>query len=306
MSAQPKILLASGIGDIYWVMVKMESFLKEHGLGKPLIYTWEGANPGKERSSGYIKRIPFVEYGGTHDEGVDDVFYIGYRDSEWKAENYKQYDFFICPNGVLREGHSLESHGMEKYETNWHFDLKPLNEPISYESLGRYVIAYLSEESLYKDYWLKPLTEDGIYRALRTISERLKCKVVLVGKHWDNGISTRMATIDTMYSWQNDCEECIVNMTNTTDIDHFFALIEQSLGMWGFPSGATIKSVYFKKPTYMIWSKHGFNSPGFYTHLVAPEAYKSYYDFGVVEEDDMETFVDGFINLVNENTQKTA
>ena len=128
-----KILVCPGIGDIYWVLVKLEAFLKERGIEKPKLFTWEGAHPERERSSGYIKRVPFVEYGGTYPGPTTKLFQKQYiYGNEWLFEDFKaqpnpafQFDLVFIVNGLLRNGYSLECAGLGELETNGHLDLSP-------------------------------------------------------------------------------------------------------------------------------------------------------------------------------------
>jgi len=283
-----KILVCPGIGDIYWVLVKLEAFLKERGIEKPKLFTWEGAHPERERSSGYIKRVPFVEYGGTYPGPTTKLFQKQYiYGNEWLFEDFKaqpnpafQFDLVFIVNGLLRNGYSLECAGLGEYETNWHFDLTPCEEEDYREILGGdYLIGYFSEEGMYQTHWLPQMPAEECYEVMKKINQITGLPFVLVGREWDLGITGKLMKLD---SQENGGIGCLKNLASETNIDQFFALMKQSKGMFGFPSGATIKSTFFKKPTFMMWSRY-FPEEGFYHHCVNPESFGDWYDYELVE-----------------------
>lgn len=297
----PSVLVSPGIGDIYWVLVKLKSLIEHENLKDVDVFTWEGVNPGRERSSGYIKRVPFVNYGGTYDEKPSPAFGRAYKGCESVVAPYDKFDYFMCPNGLLVNGHDWTRTFLADYETQWQFELTEVDEPDYKQEFGRYVVSHVSSEALYKQYWLDILTPKEIYKCFRGIADRLNAKIILTGMAWDDSINQQLSFLDTAYAQQNDVPEILHNKSKETDIDQFFALLKQSVGVIGFPSGATIKSVFFKKPTMMIWSRRCFAFSGFYSNLVNPEAEGSWYDWSIVEEDTSNAMVDKFVNLVLDN-----
>jgi len=294
-----KILIAPGMGDIYWVFVKLKTMLEQQGIEKADVYLWEGAHPSRSgRSVDYVKRVPFVEYAGSYDEPPDQAFAECYQGLTTIIADYEQFDFFMCPNGVMRRGHDWLNAFLPEYEAQWQFELTSVEEP-DYRSLyGDYIVSHISEESIYRRYWLDILTDETIYTMYRTISHRLGVKVVLTGREWDNGINNRLMFLDAAHSMANESDSIFVDLSGQTSIDQFFALIKQSKGVFGVPSGATIKSVYFKKPTFMVWSKRCFEKSGFYSSLVNPESHKKWYNWGVVEDTPPDQLAQSFCNLV--------
>ena len=58
------ILVPPGIGDIYWVMVKLQSFLRERQITVPPNVHIVSLDSAKDRSADYVRMVPFVRGAG--------------------------------------------------------------------------------------------------------------------------------------------------------------------------------------------------------------------------------------------------
>ena len=66
-----KILTIPGIGDIHWVMLKLESWIAKNCPGEiPEVHVWNF--DGRPRSEDFVKRIPFVKFGGYFNTKIED------------------------------------------------------------------------------------------------------------------------------------------------------------------------------------------------------------------------------------------
>ena len=104
-----KILVIPGIGDIHWVLLKMESFIKKNCKGEiPEVWVWNF--DGRPRSGEYIERIPFVKFGGYLNKPMDMDKYR-FEESYMRGDpaysiipKFHGFDYYMCFNGMLRVG----------------------------------------------------------------------------------------------------------------------------------------------------------------------------------------------------------
>lgn len=284
------ILVLPGMGDIYWVFVKLQSFLKKHNITAE-IYTWEIQPHKLDRSKPYIERVPFVTYGGSvniptqNNQCFNDIYF----GTTWKRENFREFDYVLSMNGILRNGYDLNSFGLDEYESDWYFPLTSSTDEIkmreSVKSYGDYIVAYFADDGMYGSTWLKYLPIQKIQYILDTLNERTGCKIVLSGGVWDTEFSN------------NFVGDYIINLTGTTNMDQLFGLIQESKGMIGWAGGNTIKSVYFKKPTVIIWSEY-FKNHGFYSNSVPPDSINNWHEIMVVENNTAKEIVDSMIRVM--------
>ncbi len=271
---RPRILVPPGIGDIYWIMVKMRGFLKAHGLGLPEI--WIDAPDDKKRSLGFVHKIPFVATGGYHEtvippdtplagweartgtKATDPVRREAYKkDGRHAFPNVEGFDWFLSWNGSMNVGRRLED---TEYETDWDIPFFVSIEETQFgerfEVDGPYIIACFFSSRMYRK-WLDELPAPEIYEMLSTIHDNTGMRIVLTGAAWDqssliNGALLRM----------DEKHGRLVNMIGKTTLDEYFGLLRSSSGCIGFPAGNTMMGPALGKPTVLIWN--GFFPPGFH------------------------------------------
>ena len=290
---QKRILALPGMGDLYWLFTKMESFIEHEQLAEPpLIYTWELQPHKRSRSKDYINRVPFVEYGGEYDSPTDASFDSLYFGKEWKIAPYKGFDYFLSMNGILRNGISLETGNLGKLKTNWFFELAPTQgSSTDYTKIfGRYILAYFTAGEMYNT-WLKSLSLQQIYQLLSVIAKETSRIIVLTGSHWDTATAKQLLAMDV--------NNCLRDATGTTNIDQFFNLVEQADGMIGWAAGNTIMSARLRKPTLIIWSKY-FTNEGFFRNCVPPQHEHKWHDIAVVERDSVNMITQKMITLIQQ------
>ena len=268
-----KILVLPGMGDIYWVMTKMQSFIEKEGIDIPEIWIWNFDN--RPRSEDYVRRIPFVEFGGYWDHPVvEPEFSDSYHYNTWLVENFEGFDYYISMNGVLVMGDKISnSYGLDKYETDWYF---PFFTPKSEEAAGRkfkekydrYIVAYFSELGMFGA-WVKHFKPVRCWAMLKKIAEQLDAKVILTGCEWDRPFNDEIKAFDK--------DDRFIDMIGETSIDEFYGLIKNSLGVIGWCGGNTIKTTSFHVPTVMFWSKLRFPEQKFYTNCVPPNCVNKWY-----------------------------
>lgn len=291
--SQPRILTLPGMGDLYWVFTKLESFLEKEGITeKPLIYTWEIQSHKRSRSKDYIKRVPFVEYGGEYIQPDTNVpaFKDLYFGTKWKIAPYEGFDYFLSMNGLLRNGFSLEEGELQQYTSNWFFPLTPAKQQYEIPS-EPYILAYFTDDGMFTT-WLKSLPPQKIFTLLSSLSKQTGYKIVLTGGAWDKSFIQNFLKYDD--------EHAFIDLVGDTSVDHLFQLMENAQAMVGWSAGNTIVSAALKTPTLVIWSSKYFQNTSFYTNCVPPAGLGIWHDVAIVERDTEHDMVCKMMKMIRE------
>lgn len=269
---RPSVLVPPGVGDIYWVMLKLEAFCRREGLSLPDVFI-SSPDGGRDRSIEYVQRVPFVHAAGyTPHSTKSEVFKDAYMHG--KSSIFKDVcgkDFFIAYNGVMRFGASLDK--VDDLETDWFF---PMFRSLKEEQYGRrareqygdYVVAYFVPHGTYKR-WLDEFNLNSTADALHQIAAETGKKILLVGAKWDmNALETELMSRDT----KND----FVNLVGQTSLEEVFGLMRYADGVIGYPSGITIMSTVFRTPTLMLWNSY--YHPSFWWYSCPPQARGAWYN----------------------------
>lgn len=255
-----KILTIPGIGDIHWVMLKMESFIKQHCPNeKPEVHIWNF--DGRPRSEDFVKRIPFVEFGGYFNKPLDidkRRFHASYMTGQYsQIPDFHGFDYYLCVNGGLRIGHHIENI-LPQYKVNWNYEIKtddckpPIDEP--------YIIFYFSNHGMFEE-WIRHLPPDKIKALLAEIKGY---KLILTGSTWDSPFNELLES------------ENVINMCGDTSLDELLGLIKGASAFVGWCGGNTIISQHLNTPTLMLWSNY-FEHKAFQTNWVSPDRLNTLY-----------------------------
>jgi hypothetical protein len=250
-----RILTICGIGDIHWVMLKMESFIEKECKGViPEITVWNF--DGRPRADGFVKRIPFVKFAGYDNEPMGRqqkrLFHEVYMDgSKEVVAGFKGYDYFICVNGSLRIGHSMNNI-MPQYGTNWNYKINVDDCTSSYNE--PYIIFYFSNHGMFTD-WVSKMNSEKI----RSFMQQIKgYKLILTGSSWDAPFNQELE------------DNGVINLCGKTSLDDLFGLIKGASAFVGWCGGNTIVSQHLNTPTLMLWSDY-FSHRAFQTNWVDPD-----------------------------------
>lgn len=263
----PKVLVAPGSGDIHWIMLKMESLIeKEFGGETPEIWVWS-ENPKTERSEGYVKRIPFVKWGGyfraeKHVAMGQKVFVGG---SPWILRNVKvssreSFDLFVAFNAPLGWGTNIAKLCTE-WDINWNYEIQLTMDDLGYASIIRLnrkplVLVSFFGHSFYRE-WLKHFTPAHISKLLNKIGENFT--VVLTGREWDAPFMRTLAL---------GVRGC-VNLTGKTSMGQLLGLCAKARAFVGFAAGNGMLAQHLRCPTFMLWDPKQWH-PDFATNWVDP------------------------------------
>jgi hypothetical protein len=267
-----KILLIPGIGDIHWVMLKMESWIAKNCPGeKPEIWIWNF--DGRPRSGDFVRRIPFVKFGGYLDRNIDmdkRKFHHSYMTGlVSEIKDFYGFDYYICVNGELRIG-KLMDRILPRYEINWDYeiDLKGCEPPID----DPYIIFYFSNHGMFTQ-WVRAMPPEKIKKFIGSIKDH---RLILTGSTWDSDFN-KLLEGGNVENWCGD-----------TSLDQLFGLMKGAKAFVGWCGGNTIVSQHINTPTLMLWSDYFIKQ--FQTNWVKPEKIGTIYKPLNVENLTFETF----------------
>lgn len=249
-----KLLLPPGVGDVYWPLVKTQSFLEKEGVKGPVdVYV---AAPRAKAYNSHARSFPFIEmFPFLHSTGE---VKFARRSGMWKEAYLTQgrtifrdvidCDYFITWNGYLRAGKTLEEVDPE-YECKWDLPRFISLEEDQFKSkcekeYGDYIVFYFIFTGT-NGLILKHFNLDDIANSIKEICEKTKCKPVIVGANWDND------DID-LGKLVKKLPGDAVNLIGETNIEQVFGLMRGSKAVVGMNSGITIMSAVFGVKTIML------------------------------------------------------
>lgn len=256
---RPTILVPPGIGDSYWSIVKLESFLKSRKLGLPDVTV---VCPKSKKHNGHQRAFPFLEmfpFLNPSWETIDSrekksmaIWKEAYaQEGRTIFENVLGYDYFISYNGHLRVGKELETIDPH-LECNW--------QPKMFESLeqsyfrkacierfGNYIVFYFIFQGTYQ-YWTNefPITEVAEY--INKTVKKTGCRAVFTGGKWD-AEDQSLNRVKALVPGHMD-------LVGKTSVAQLFGLVKGSQAVVGYPSGLTIMSAVLGVKTLCIWNDY--------------------------------------------------
>lgn len=297
------LLLPPGIGDVYWSLIKVESFLKEKGITAPVdAYT---AAPREKAYNSHARAFPFLEmfpFLHSTEEVVfnkrSGVWHEAYLEQKKSVfENVFGCDYFISYNGHLRAGKALDD--LDPHlKCNWVMDRFISLEEEDYKKqamakYGKYLVLYWvfqgSNKSIFKHF-----TIEEIAQAINDIVDATGLKPIFIGARWDKD-DEQLAKLISLIPNSTD-------LLSKTSIAEAFGLIRGSEAVIGIPSGMTIMSAVFKIKTILLWGSF-YTSNGvhrdFAKNVFPPAIWKKTYFAEYADKITAEGFAARVISVVN-------
>ncbi|MCP4475389.1 MAG: methyltransferase domain-containing protein [Gammaproteobacteria bacterium] len=255
-----KILVPPGMGDVYWSIVKMESFLKQRNLGKVAdIYVAcnkERHFDAHKRAFPFLKLFPFLkstEIAYSTDDYSKKLWLEAYDLKQAGRTVFKNIcgcDYFLSWNAHLGAGRKMEEVDPE-LECNWFPSMFESLEQINYEKEmkkkhGKYIVFYFIFHGHYT-HWLSDFPIYQIVSTIKSIVKETGCVPVLTGAVWDKENNILNQLVSKL--------PVIVDLRGKTSLEQLFGLMKGSEMVVGYPSGLTIMSTVLKVKTLMIWNK---------------------------------------------------
>jgi len=279
-----RILVPSGIGDIYWLLCK-----KVFSNGDlPKLYV---VSSSYDRALEFVKRAPFVEAAGY--APPPDKWYEMVTGKRCLYKDVgSDLDFFLSVNGPLTwHGKSLDDIHPE-IETDWYYSMFRTLDEIMFEegaksAFGEYVVVFFTDSGFHTR-WLQEFNVGQIIEMLKLLHKETGFKVILTGGSWDHNLLNQ-----TLYANVREFSEYLVGQTN---FDQFFGLFRGAVGCIGYPGGNTIMSVRFRKPTVMLW--HHYYPESFWKNACPPDSLGRWYFPMSTRECTPEKVVETFVSSV--------
>lgn len=273
------ILFPPGIGDCYWSLVKLRSFLKERGIGLPEVSVVSPRVKGHnahQRAFPFLEMFPFLKSKGESivsqdpkDKKIWNEAYL--QEGRTVFEKVMGYDYFIAYNGRMRFGGTIEK--ADSLETEWDLprfiSLREEEYRInSIKNMGRYVVFYFVFHGIYRN-WLKEMGGiTAIVSIVRKLKEEMGITPVLVGASWDS-------VEPTLRELASQLKDISVNLSGQTELDELFGLLRGAELVVGYPSGLTIMSAVLGTKTVTIWNTYFHRD--FWWNVVPPKTHGSNY-----------------------------
>jgi len=265
----------AGLGDMHWVLTKMESFKEKNCIDRLEIVIHQDC--GHDNSSEFLELVPFIDDIGESPVPLNFSFSIIGGSGHPICKNKAGLDYHIEVNSRLEEGNELKNI-LPEYETNFDYhieyppDSKKFAEAVKRKVGGKIYLMYSSSIGGNRK-WAQGTweSEDWVVLAER-ILDATGCRPVLIGKQWDVDYVDEILCLDR--------NKIIYNLVTKTNLKQALALVREASVFVSFPSGLAVLAAYFKTPVVMFWSIKGVSpegvfEEGFQTSWLPPGARES-------------------------------
>lgn len=263
---RPKLILPPGIGDSYWVLVKLQSFLRENNLGLPDVYVVGRADNQygtHARSFSFLEMFPFInctwEY-IDYDYAVKEIGRPVVSQQLWIEANEQAgrsifpglfgSDYFFCYNGCINNSVTLEAANPE-YSCNWYPPMftslhqdRYMRESIA--KYGNYILLSFAFRGTFLS-WAEQFPVEAIIQYAKLLAERTNFKIILTGGLWD--------AVDVGLNHIADNTDC-VNLMGKTTVEELFGLIRGSKCVVGYPSGLIMMAPVLGGKSLSLWNDY--------------------------------------------------
>jgi hypothetical protein len=271
-----RILVPSGIGDIYWILVKLKSFCRKYGIDDhPEIYimslrVWDDSN---RRSEPFLKMVPFIDVPvdllspavpSGSDEQKLNLFYhqLSQFPDNRIVPGFFGYEYLVCFNGIINSGHYLEEIDPD-LECDWYFSMTISQEQTDFQNkckkdFGSYAVFYFSFMGDFVTQNLSHFKIKKLAASINRLSEESGITPVFVGSWWDlRWPEPPIGHIDYL-PLLIDRVPGAVNLVGQTTLDQVFGVLRGADLVSGYHCGLTNMAIAFKRPTVLLWSEKRF------------------------------------------------
>jgi len=259
------VLVPPGMGDAYWSIVKVQSFMESIGRGGEVVDVSVACNVdrqynGHKRAFPFIELFPFLNSTGetfNTDKYPKEIWLEAYRDAGRTIfEGICDRDYFLSWNGQLGNGNDLEKVDPE-IKCNWIPPMFESLEQMNYEKeakekYGKYIIFYFLFHGHYNR-WQEEFNKKQMENSVNLICKQTGCKAVFVGAEWDKNFQDQSDVINRIAKLSDFKSYDLRGKTSTQEL---FGLIKGSEVVVGYPSGLTIMSTVLKQKTVIIWNDY--------------------------------------------------
>lgn len=241
-----------GIGDLSWIMTKMESFKKENNIKKiKIVMNLVGGGDGHYGYSlEYLKLLPFVESAAAATTALEFEYALAGGSGTPLFEKRSGCDYLIEFNSRL-ENHTKLKDILPQYETNYDY---PIKEPAEAKEFAQALRVEIGEKFVLlftaargtNNAWVGKLWGPEKWMALaRIIYKKTGCKPVLIGAKWDADYTDEIIKLD--------ADNIIHDMVGKLSVAHLFALLREANILIAFTCGVGIMATQFRTPVVTLW-----------------------------------------------------
>lgn len=244
-----------GVGDIHWIMMKMEAFKELNAIDKLKIAIHEDC--GHRHSSEYLELLSFVDAIERRTSPFIFSFALCGGHGKPLYENEQGVDYMIELNSSLESGEKLD-YVFPEYKTNWDIVIKYPEETrqfaldIKNKAGGRLVLIYTSSVSG-NNKWAAGWAEKDWIMLIDKIIKATGCKPILIGAEWDLDYTAKLRA---------QGANKFMDYVGKTSLKQTLALIREADLLVAYPSGLAVMAVQFKTPCVMFWSIKGYSAGG--------------------------------------------
>ena len=254
-----------GVGDLHWIMTKMESFKKENDIEKiKVMMNLPGtADDYYSYSIEYFDLLPFIDSAEQHMGALDFEYQISGGSGIPLFKGRNGCDYLIEFNSSLEKGVLLKDI-LPEYETNYDY---PIEEPAEAKEYAKKLKAEIGEKLVLiftsslrgNEAWPRELwTVEDWTKLIRKIYHRTGCKLVLVGAKWDSDYAEALqeASFGEYKTHPASVlikENMIHSMIGKTTLAQLFAILRESDLLITWQCGVGIMATQFRIPVASFW-----------------------------------------------------
>jgi len=265
-----RILVPGGIGDVYWILVKLEAFCEREGIKeKPTVLVladdgvWESS---RVRAVPFLEMVPFIKVGDPPTVPM----YPQEPKSKYLQEVYRRvsiefyqtvfpgfmgYEYFMCYNGLINTGHWLEKD--DDLECNWYLPLKISKSQKKAKAdckakYGKYAVFYFSMVGDFLTKNMGQFSLDKMAESINSFVDRSGLTPIFVGAWWDLKWPVP--------KWKDHLPILMskipgsINLVGKTSLEQVFGIMQGAELVSGFHCGLTNIAIMFKKKTVLLWA----------------------------------------------------
>lgn len=253
MKKQTVIGMPPGIGDLSWIMTKLESFKKENNIEKIKVVMnlqWMTQMNRHTYSIEYLGLIPFIDTAESRIEAIPFEYALDGGSGIPLFKDCGGYDYVIEFNSQLEKGIKLKNI-LPEYETNYDYPIYEPKEAREFaqalkNKIGGKLVLLFTATKGGNEVWAGDLWTPKDWVALaRKIYIKTHCRPVLIGAKWDGDYAKEIYDFDT--------ENIIHSMIGKISIARLFALLREADLLIAFTCGVAIMAVQFRTPVVAFW-----------------------------------------------------
>lgn len=256
MRDRVRILVPPGIGDIYWVLVKLRGFLKAEGItARPELTAVSYEHPEGIHLRGvpYLKLFDWFDVGEPatvpNDPALQPIWDEAYGGIDGKHgraifADVMGFDYFMAYNGRVNCGAFIEDDDIPCEWDIHTFDLAPRAAQWR-ETIGRYVVHFWPFYGSYESH----LREFPIARILEGIGTLRDVKHIFIGSSFERALNPKV------FDMMAELPGMHVDLIGQTQLLDTLNLMAGAELVVGYHAGITNLAAALRMKTVLLWDQ---------------------------------------------------